>query len=278
MAHTQEKKQHLHNEFGTMAVGMLLGALSINIAFPYKEAQGPVIAHAQEEQQHLHIEVKTMTVGMLLEALYVALCFILGSRLLRKQPKTTTFSSTKNDNVTGSGQLSLENWGIRGLRLLRKQPKTTIFSSTKNDNVTESEQLVLENWIIQQLKSNIELTVYLIAISTLISLADVFGDHSIPCWLSPCCLLGSNCHVLFGRKPLDLNPYLEVVAFLAVFLLARQLTRTLWRFIFTKVINSSRTLLSTLSDQSHKEKIKRWKRSLDLVYKHLVWIRIVPPH
>lgn len=242
MAHAQEKKQHLHNEFGTMAVGMLLGALYINIAFPYKEAQGPVIAHAQEEQQHLDIEVKTRTVGILLEALYVALCFILGSRLLRKQLKTTTFSSTKNDNVTGFGQL------------------------------------ISEDWIIQQLKSNIELTVYLIAISTLISLADFFGAHSIPCRLSPCCLLGTNCHVLFGRKPLDLNPYLEVVAFLAVFLLARQLTRTLWRFIFTKVINSSRTLLSTLSDQSHKEKIKRWKRSLDLVYKHLVWIRIVPPH
>ena len=216
------------------------------------------MANAQEKQQHLHNEFRTVDVGMLLWA-YVALCFILGSRLLRKQLNPTTFSSTKKDNVIGPGQLLLE---------LTVYP--IVISTLISPSYTGSQccgRVKVHDFAI------IATTTY-----TIFPLAGVFGAYSFPCWISPCWLLGCSCRVLIGRKLLDLNPYSELVAFLAVCLLARQLTRTLWRFIFTKVINSSRTLLSTSSDQSHKEKVKRWKRTLDLVFKHLVWTRIVPLH
>lgn len=170
------------------------------------------------EQQHLHNEFITVAVGVLLGALSIELCLVLGSHLPRKQPRTTPFTST------------------------------------------ESAQQVF-----------LGLTICSIIFSTVNFLAGVLRAHSLPSWVSD-----TSC-LLFESKFLDSNSSLKVVAVSAVYLLAKWLTSILWRFTSTKVINCPHTLRSTSSDQSRKEQRQRWKRSLDLVFKHLVWIPVVPP-
>lgn len=182
------------------------------------------MAYAQIEKQHLHKEIGFVAVGILLGALSIAFCLVLGSRLLRKQPKIIAFGSTENKNVT------------------------------------ETQQVIQE------------LTICCTIFSTLDFLAGILKVHSLPCWVT-----GTNC-LLFGSQFLNLNLHSKAVAFSAFYLLVRLLLGVPWRSIFTKLITSLHTLLSTSSDQSRREKSTGWKRSLNLTFKHLVRVPVVLPN